>query len=289
MTIHDPADAAPQTGDTPALLPPQLAPAIPDMEAKAAPTLASAEAEAFVLEALEELVASRIPYLLAGTFAVSAYTGISRPTKDLDIFCKAGDFNRILAHFKSKGYEIEVEDDRWLGKVIKGNLFFDVIFAGSNGTMPIGDQWFENARQVEMNGHKVRITAPTELIWSKCFVQLRHRYDGADVVHVILKAHDQIDWKRLLGHMEVHWEVLLIHLLNFRWIYPTERDKIPDWLMDELLDRLAAQRQLPLPQMKICRGRMFSRIDFDIDVKEWGFADVGGEGEMRQDQEGALL
>ncbi|MGF9692066.1 MULTISPECIES: nucleotidyltransferase family protein [unclassified Rhizobium] len=259
------------------------------MEAKAAPTLASAEAEAFVLEALEELVASRIPYLLAGTFAVSAYTGISRPTKDLDIFCKAGDFNRILAHFKSKGYQIEVEDDRWLGKVIKGNLFFDVIFAGSNGTMPIGDQWFENARQVEMNGHKVRITAPTELIWSKCFVQLRHRYDGADVVHVILKAHDQIDWKRLLGHMEVHWEVLLIHLLNFRWIYPTERDKIPDWLMDELLDRLAAQRQLPLPQMKICRGRMFSRIDFDIDVKEWGFADVGGEGEMRQDQEGALL
>jgi Uncharacterised nucleotidyltransferase len=261
----------------------------PQIEAKAAPTLATAEAEAFVLEALEELVASRIPYLLAGTFAVSAYTGISRPTKDLDIFCKAGDFNRILAHFKSKGYEIEVEDDRWLGKVIKGDLFFDVIFAGSNGTMPIGDQWFEHARQIDMNGHKVRITAPTELIWSKCFVQLRHRYDGADVAHVILKAHDQIDWRRLLGHMEVHWEVLLIHLLNFRWIYPTERDKVPDWLMDELLDRLQAQRQLPLPQMKICRGRMFSRIDFEIDVKEWGFADVGGEGELRQDQEGALL
>ena len=33
--------------------------------------------------------------------------------------------------------------------------------------------------------------------------------------------------------------------------------------------------------MKVCRGRMFSRIDFEIDVKEWGFADVGGEGELR--------
>jgi hypothetical protein len=280
---------APDATDAQNALTPQRMQDTPHIEAKAAPTLATAEAEVFVLEALEELVASRIPYLLAGTFAVSAYTGISRPTKDLDIFCKAGDFNRILAHFKSKGYEIEVEDDRWLGKVIKGDLFFDVIFAGSNGTMPIGDQWFEHARQIDMDGHKVRITAPTELIWSKCFVQLRHRYDGADVAHVILKAHDQIDWRRLLGHMEVHWEVLLIHLLNFRWIYPTERDKVPDWLMDELLDRLQAQRQLPLPQMKICRGRMFSRIDFEIDVKEWGFADVGGEGELRQDQEGALL
>ena len=139
----------------------------------------------------------------------------------------------------------------------------------------------ENARQIEVFGSAVRIVGPTELIWSKCFVQLRHRYDGGDIVHTILRAHDQIDWERLLNHMEVHWEVLLIHLLNFRWIYPTERDKVPDWLLDELLDRLKAQRELPLPQMKVCRGRMFSRIDFEIDVKEWGFADVGGEGELR--------
>lgn len=255
---------------------------MPRMEAKAAPTLTDASAEAFVREAIDELVACGIPFLLAGTFAVSAYTGISRPTKDLDIFCRAGDYARILAHFKAKGYEIEVEDDRWLGKVIRGDHFFDVIFAGSNGTMPIGDAWFDHARQMELNGHQVRIIAPTELVWSKCFVQLRHRYDGGDVVHVMLRAHDQIDWHRLLNHMEVHWEVLLIHLLNFRWIYPTERDKVPEWLLDELLDRLQAQRQLPLPQMKICRGRMFSRVDFEIDVKEWGFADVGGEGEPRE-------
>jgi hypothetical protein len=34
--------------------------------------------------------------------------------------------------------------------------------------------------------------------------------------------------------------------------------------------------------MKICRGRMFSRVDFEIDVKEWGFADMSGEGELRE-------
>ena len=55
------------------------------------------------------------------------------------------------------------------------------LFASSNGTMPIGDQWFENARQIEVFGSPVRIVGPTELIWSKCFIQLRHRYDGADV------------------------------------------------------------------------------------------------------------
>jgi hypothetical protein len=258
---------------------PELAPFV----AKASPSLNNPEAEGFYAEALKELVDLKLPFLLAGTYAVSAYTGISRKTKDLDIFCKAGDFTRILAHFQSLGNAVEIEDERWLGKVFKGPHFFDVIFASSNSTMPVGDEWFTNARQTEVFGQTVRILGPTELIWSKCFIQLRHRYDGADVAHTILRAHEEIDWRRLLAYMEVHWEVLLIHLLNFRWIYPTERDRIPRWLMDDLLDRLSKQRELPPPQMKVCRGRMFSRIDYEIDVKEWGFADVGGEGEWRND------
>jgi hypothetical protein len=253
------------------------------IEPKAIPTLHHPEAEGFYTEAIRELTATGFPFLLAGTYALSAYTGISRPTKDLDVFCKAGDYQRILAHFQSLGYAVEIEDERWLGKVYKGQHFFDVIFASSNGTMPIGDTWFEHARRSEAMGHSVLIVGPTELVYSKCFIQLRHRYDGADVVHTILKAHDQIDWHQLLAYMELHWEVLLTHLLNFRWIYPTERDRVPRWLMDELLDRLSSQRELPPPQMKVCRGRMFSRIDYDIDVREWGFADVGGEGEWRNE------
>ena len=51
-------------------------------------------------------------------------------------------------------YAVEIEDDRWLGKVFKGKYFFDVIFASSNGTMPIGDQWFENAQQIEVFGYR---------------------------------------------------------------------------------------------------------------------------------------
>jgi hypothetical protein len=35
--------------------------------------------------------------------------------------------------------------------------------------------------------------------------------------------------------------------------------------------------------MKVCRGRMFSRIDYQTAVQEWGYADVGGEGEWRNE------
>jgi hypothetical protein len=250
-------------------------------EAAASPTPFHPEAEAFYTQALKELVALGLPFLLAGTYAVSAYTGITRATKDLDVFCKAGDYPRILDHFQTLGYSISIEDERWLGKVHKGEHFFDVIFASSNGTMPVNDAWFEGARSLDVFGTTVRIVGPTELIWSKAFIQLRHRYDGADVVHVILKQSSDIDWRRLLNYMEVHWEVLLVHLLNFRWIYPTERDRVPRWLMDELLDRLKHQLELPPPDMKVCRGRMLSRVDYAMAVTDWGFADVGGEGEWR--------
>ncbi|CAH2604899.1 Nucleotidyltransferase family protein [Rhodovastum atsumiense] len=253
------------------------------IDAAAYPSPVSPEAEAFFAEALRELVASRVPFLLSGTYAVAAYTGIARPTKDLDIFCRAGDLARILGHFRNLGDAIAIEDERWIGKVRRGAHFFDVIFASANGTMPVNDQWFAEARQVEILGTQVRIVAPTELIWSKAFIQLRHRYDGPDVAHVILRQHDQVDWRRLLGAMEAHWEVLLMHLLNFRWIYPSERDRIPRWLLDELFERLRLQLDMPPSQMKVCRGRMFSRVDYQIDVQQWGFADVGGDGEWRHD------
>src|SRR6266702_2912537 len=68
-------------------------------------------------------------------------------------------------------------------------------------------------------------------------LKLLHRYDGADIAHLILKQHAQIDWRRLLGYMDLHWEVLLVHLLNFRWAYPSERENVPRWLMDELIVR----------------------------------------------------
>jgi hypothetical protein len=247
------------------------------IDAAAQPTAPSALAEAFYADALRELLKLGVPFVLAGTYALAVHTGITRATKDLDILCKPGDYPRILNHFKSLGDTVQIEDERWLGKVFRDGQFFDVIFASWHGTMPVNDRWFEGAREVEVLGVPVRVVAATELIWSKAFVQLRHRYDGADIAHLILKQHDQIDWRRLLGYMDLHWEVLLMHLLNFRWAYPSEREHVPRWLMDELLDRLHRQLDLPSPRVKVCRGRMFSQIDYAPAVEEWGFADAGAE------------
>src|SRR6266487_4962667 len=110
--------------------------AIHTIDAAAEPTAPSALAEAFYAEALRELSKLGLPFLLAGTYALSAYTGITRATKDLDILCKPSDYPRILDRFKSLGYAIEVEDERWIAKIFRSEHFFDVIFASWHGVMP---------------------------------------------------------------------------------------------------------------------------------------------------------
>ena len=244
---------------------------------------APADALAFYGECLELLERSEVPYLLAGTHAVNAYTGMDRPVKDLDVFCRAGDYPRILNHLQRFGYAIEVEDERWLAKFRKGPFFADIIFNSTSGVAPVTDRWFEERRTVPVYGLEVPVVPPTELVWSKLFVQDRHRYDGADIAHVLLKQCVDIDWRRLLAYAEQFWEVLLAHLINFRFIYPTERNCIPRWLMDELLGRSQAQENLPTPHMKVCRGRHFSRGDYQVDIAQWGFADIVGEGDRKDE------
>src|SRR2546427_7608602 len=132
------------------------------IDAAAEPAAPSALAEAFYAEAVHELSKLGLPFLLAGTYALSAYTGITRATKDLDILCKPSDYPRILDRFKTLGYAIEIEDERWLAKVFRGEHFFDLIFASWRGGLPVSDKWFEHAPCVEMFGIPVRVIGPTE-------------------------------------------------------------------------------------------------------------------------------
>jgi hypothetical protein len=234
-------------------------------------------AEVFYASVLHFLNKIKIPFMIGGTHAVKKYTGIERETKDMDIFCKAGDYPRILNLCSKNGFKIGIEDDRWLAKIYQGKYYIDLIWGSGNVVMPVSDSWFEGAPVVNLFGAKVPLIPPDELIWAKSFVQDRYKYDGADIQHLILIKHDMINWRRLLSRMEPYWEVLLVHLLNFRFVYPSERHIIPKWLIKELVSRLEAQLDAPHPKKKACRGRLFSRSDYEIDLNKWGFEDIVSE------------
>lgn len=243
----------------------------------------SKKTERFYMKALTMLKKSEIPFLIGGTFAFTEYTGINRPTHDLDIFCKAGDYPRILKIFESEGYLSEITDERWIAKVFDPRIdkkkperedsFIDLIFGSKNGVQHVDDSWLEKAQPANIFGVDVQIVAPEEIFWSKAYRQDRFKYDGADVYHIILKKGEEMDWKVILNRMEQNWEVLLSHLITYRFIYPADRDMVPKWLMEELLSRLQNQMDLPPPIDRVCRGRLLSHTQYEHAIQDWGYKD----------------
>jgi hypothetical protein len=231
----------------------------------------TAETEAFYCRVLDQLRDSGVPFLVGGAFALRAYADIVRDTKDLDVFCKAGDHPRLLAALEAAGYSIEITDATWLAKAFQGDSYVDLIFGSANGVSTVDDTWFDHARPDRILDRDVLLVSVEDQLWQKFFIEDRFRYDGADVAHILRASGRQIDWERLLNRMEAHWELLFAHLLQFRYIYPAERDCVPGSLLEELQSRLAAQLQVPVPSEAVCRGPLLSKTQYLIDIGEWGY------------------
>lgn len=229
-------------------------------------------AKAFYHEVIELLHQSGVPFLLGGGFATTHYTDIPRTTKDMDVFCKPGDYPKILKHFSDHGYRTELSDVRWLAKIFKDEHFVDIIFDTVNNICRVDDTWLEHARDGEFAGTQVKFMAPEELLWCKIYVQNRERYDGADVNHILLKTGKTLDWKRLYSRLDSHWHLLLMHLLSFQFVYPSEyHEIIPQWLFEELLDRARLQYSIPPPMEKVCRGPIIDQTQYEFDIKTWNY------------------
>jgi hypothetical protein len=229
--------------------------------------------QAFYAQALQTLMASSIPFLIGGAFALRVYTGIKRDTKDLDVFVHPRDFDRVQDLFASVGFETEVRFPHWLGKAYSGEHFVDIIYSSGNGICSVDELWFKYATSTTMFGLKVQICPPEEMIWSKAYIMERERYDGADVAHLILARGDRFDWVRLLERFDTHWRVLLSHLVLFGFVYPADRNRVPKWVLHELLGRLQQELSMPPPTERICQGTLLSWCQYLPKVEAEGYED----------------
>jgi hypothetical protein len=230
------------------------------------------DAKPFYTEVLTILNEHDLKYMLGGGFAMYHYTGIDRDTKDLDIFCKAGEYPKILKLMADKGYQTELTDVRWLAKIFNGVHYIDIIFDTVNNICKVDQTWYDHASDGEYNGVAVKFMPAEELVWCKLYVQNRERYDGADINHLLLKQGETLDWKRILFRMDQHWHLLLAQLLIFQFVYPADYHQIiPKWLFDELVEKATEQYDIPASIEKVCRGPVIDQTQYEVDIKEWNY------------------
>jgi hypothetical protein len=228
----------------------------------------------FYRAAIEALQGADVPFLIGGAYALKHYTGIARDTKDLDVFVRPKDSERLLKGIAAAGYRTEMTFTHWLGKAFHEEHYIDVIFSSGNGLCEVDDLWFDRAVQADIVGIPVGLTPPEEMIWSKSFVMERERFDGADVAHLIHASGPKLDWSHLLSRFGSHWRVLLSHLILFGFIYPREQSRIPDSVMMELLGRLENEMSRKRVFEQVCQGTLLSRAQYLQDTQLWGYRDA---------------
>lgn len=223
----------------------------------------------FYRETLELLNGSQIPYLVGGAFAMAAYAGVRRDTKDLDVFVLPEDAPRVVEVFARAGFDARLIATHWLAKVTREDYVLDIVFGSRNGLCRVDDLWFRHAQAGSVGPIAVRFIPVEEMIWSKAFVMERHRYDGADIAHLLQARSRAVDWRRLVTRFGPHAAVLLSHVLLFLYIYPGKA--VPAWLLPELLE-LARQSEAPVDSL--CRGTLLSQEQYRADVESWGYRDA---------------
>jgi hypothetical protein len=122
-------------------------------------------------------------------------------------------------------------------------------------------------------GQPVRLCPVEEMIWSKAFVMERERFDGSDVNHLILARGQDLNWSRLLERFQSHRIVLLSHLVLFLFVYPSESERVPGWVWEDLLAQLEAARRDSRGAPRICRGTLLSRGQY-LEALEVGYQDA---------------
>jgi hypothetical protein len=124
-----------------------------------------------------------------------------------------------------------------------------------------------------------------EMIWSKAFVMERERFDGADVLHLLNACAETLDWSRLIRRFGRHWRVLFAHLTLFGFVYPSERRRIPEAVMQQCARFLDLEMRCA-PAQRICRGTLTSRAQYLVDIERWGYEDarLAPHGSMTDDE-----
>ena len=79
------------------------------------------------------LQAADIPFLIGGAYVVEVYAGVSRSTKDFDLYIRPHHVSAALDALARAGYETELTFPHWLAKARYGKDMLDLIFRAGNG------------------------------------------------------------------------------------------------------------------------------------------------------------
>lgn len=179
-----------------------------------------------------------LPFMLGGGFALAAYTGRWRNTKDIDLYILPHQRENFIDAITSAGfsdyYSQRAYDRGWIYRGFKNGTIVDLIWAMANRRAEAAVDWFENATELTVRGEKLRVIAPEELLWCKMYVMQRDHSDWPDILNLLYAVGPEMDWQRVIEHVHDDVAVLKALLTLFSWVSPEQAARLPQTLRRRL-------------------------------------------------------
>ncbi len=187
---------------------------------------------------MEALRAAGIRFLLGGGFALAAFIGRWRDTKDIDFYIKPEDREASIAALTQAGFEDYYQrlpyDRKWIYRSVRSNMIVDIIWSMANQRAQADEAWFERAGRVSIRSQELYVIPPEEFIWCKLYILQRDHCDWTDIFNLLYVHGSRIDWDHLIGRLEEDTALLKAMLTLYGWMCPRAVLKLPTWLWRRL-------------------------------------------------------
>lgn len=190
------------------------------------------------LKVIEQLRRRRIQFALGGAFALAAYTGRWRNTKDLDFYLMPEDREAGIDAVHQAGladYHDHMPYDReWIYRSHQGEVIVDLIWSFANQPTVVDSLFVSAGPVMDMHGESLRIVPAEEMIWAKIYILQKDRCDWGDVLNLLYFQGETLDWLHLLQRVDQDIPLLRGALSVYAWLVPGRARSIPDWVWERV-------------------------------------------------------
>jgi hypothetical protein len=172
-----------------------------------------------------------VPFMLGGGFALGAFTGRWRDTKDIDFYIHPEMRDKAVAALLGAGfndyYEERAYDRKWIYRSVKANRIVDIIWSMANQRAQVDDLWFERAGKLVLRGEHLLVVPQEEFMWCKLYILQRDHCDWTDLFNLLYTSGPQIDWDHLLWRLENDTALLKAVLEVYSWLCVKHAMRLP--------------------------------------------------------------
>jgi hypothetical protein len=180
---------------------------------------------------MDALRSAGIPFLLGGGFALAAFIGRWRDTKDIDFYIKPADREASVAALSRAGFEDYYTrlayDRKWIYRSVRSNMIVDIIWSMANQRAQVDTAWFERAGSVFIRGQHLQVIPPEEFMWCKLYILQRDHCDWTDIFNLLYVHGARIDWDHLIKRLDDDTVLLKSMLTLYSWLCPRSVRKLP--------------------------------------------------------------